>query len=626
MKNEYQFVIKGQDDTVRAFASINGNVVKLKDITKQTAVAVAGLTTAFGLLTAKSIANAREIDTLSKLAGVSAEEFQSLSYAFERFNVNQDKFADISKDVQDKLGDFIATGAGPFKDFFEQVAPKVGLTVDALRELSSTDVLIAVKKAMDDANVSAKEQVFYMESIASDATLLLPALKDNGKAIKDYADEFERLNLAMSATEIEKMKLLSDETARFQKTVDSLGNKIVSQFIDPMSDLVDFIDENLEEHLMRAEMAFTGLAKGMLRTAEAGALVLKYNPASAVAAWASDIDLGSMAKNFGGAADLLDEELSQLDQRIRELSNPNFGETGSIFDGLDLFNTENAVTNITASGERISGALNDTFASMYEGFGEGDLFDTFKLPEIDLEGFTAAYEEASAVQSDFWGSLRDHIQVTTEDFDSMWGNTFDRFAAGIGDATATAIFEQQSFGEAAKEIARGAIQSLISGLVELGVKYVAFEALKGTISVAGNSALVAATAPAATAIGSMWATPAALASLATGGGNSIAANAGILSTVGLSESLALAGSFEGGGYIPDGARVGGLDGRGGRLAMVHPDETILDHKAGQGMGGGITIHQNATFYGSDRDMVFDALAKDRKKTVRLIQSAMSIRL
>lgn len=36
-------------------------------------------------------------------------------------------------------------------------------------------------------------------------------------------------------------------------------------------------------------------------------------------------------------------------------------------------------------------------------------------------------------------------------------------------------------------------------------------------------------------------------------------------------------NFEGGGYTGSGSRSGGLDGRGGFLAMVHPNETVIDH-------------------------------------------------
>lgn len=49
-------------------------------------------------------------------------------------------------------------------------------------------------------------------------------------------------------------------------------------------------------------------------------------------------------------------------------------------------------------------------------------------------------------------------------------------------------------------------------------------------------------------------------------------------------------SFSGGGYTGSGARAGGMDGKGGFMAMVHPRETIVDHTKGQGAGG-VTVNQ-----------------------------------
>ena len=46
-------------------------------------------------------------------------------------------------------------------------------------------------------------------------------------------------------------------------------------------------------------------------------------------------------------------------------------------------------------------------------------------------------------------------------------------------------------------------------------------------------------------------------------------------------------SFDGGGYTGNGARVGGLDGKGGQLAILHPQETVIDHTKGQSAGGGV---------------------------------------
>jgi hypothetical protein len=49
-------------------------------------------------------------------------------------------------------------------------------------------------------------------------------------------------------------------------------------------------------------------------------------------------------------------------------------------------------------------------------------------------------------------------------------------------------------------------------------------------------------------------------------------------------------SFDGGGYTGDGARSGGIDGKGGFLAINHPRETMIDHtKPGGGAGGAATV-------------------------------------
>ena len=49
-------------------------------------------------------------------------------------------------------------------------------------------------------------------------------------------------------------------------------------------------------------------------------------------------------------------------------------------------------------------------------------------------------------------------------------------------------------------------------------------------------------------------------------------------------------SFDGGGSTGNGPRSGGLDGKGGFLAVMHPQETVTDHTKGQRVGGGNTVH------------------------------------
>lgn len=80
-----------------------------------------------------------------------------------------------------------------------------------------------------------------------------------------------------------------------------------------------------------------------------------------------------------------------------------------------------------------------------------------------------------------------------------------------------------------------------------------------------------------------------------GGSNAIGAGGGIFGALmgiggigGLKSSPGLGGltgsvmSFAGGGSTGRGPRSGGMDGMGGFLAMLHPEETVVDHTAGGG--------------------------------------------
>lgn len=75
--------------------------------------------------------------------------------------------------------------------------------------------------------------------------------------------------------------------------------------------------------------------------------------------------------------------------------------------------------------------------------------------------------------------------------------------------------------------------------------------------------------------------PANIAAMAT----VAAQTAGIISTIRGTEMQ----SFDGGGYTGSGARSGGLDGKGGFAAMLHPNETVIDHTKGQGLAPVINI-------------------------------------
>lgn len=79
------------------------------------------------------------------------------------------------------------------------------------------------------------------------------------------------------------------------------------------------------------------------------------------------------------------------------------------------------------------------------------------------------------------------------------------------------------------------------------------------------------------------------------------------------------GSFEGGGFTGMGARTGGVDGKGGFPAILHPNESVIDHSKGQ--GAGMTVNVNIT--ANDTKGFDELLYKRRGQLVNIINQAIN---
>lgn len=169
---------------------------------------------------------AKDIQNLSRLAGVGAEEFQRHAFAARQVGVEQEKLADIYKDVNDKMGDFIITGQGPLVDFFETVGKKVGVTAEAFKGLTGPQILEKYVSTLQQANVDQQQMTFFMEAIASDATLLVPLFENNAEALKNMGAE------ATGVLSDETVQKGNELTIAMQEMASAVGGSLTSAFID----------------------------------------------------------------------------------------------------------------------------------------------------------------------------------------------------------------------------------------------------------------------------------------------------------------------------------------------------------------------------------------------------------
>ncbi|WP_338841046.1 phage tail protein [Acinetobacter lwoffii] len=223
--------------------SISGNLTKSFAAIGVGIAASVG-TAAIGLasLTSEVGRASKELEIQARLANTTTKEFQEWAFASKSVMVEQDKLSDIMKDVNDKFGDFMQTGGGEMADFFEKIAPKVGVTAKEFQGLTGPQILEKYYQTLEKANVSQAEMTFYMESIANDATLLAPLLENNAEKLKQYSNQAHELGLIMDQDAIAKTKEFNTALSTIQQTIDGVFTRLAAQAAPALTNLAnDFL-------------------------------------------------------------------------------------------------------------------------------------------------------------------------------------------------------------------------------------------------------------------------------------------------------------------------------------------------------------------------------------------------
>lgn len=211
---------KGLSNTTKSF-NVLGSAASKLGLAFSAGAVMAGFTA----LIDNATRSAKELQNLSNLAGVNVERFQEMSFASKSVGVEQDKLADILKDVNDKFGDYLATGAGPLADFFENIAPKVGVTAKAFQGLSSDQALGLYVKTLQEAGVNQQELTFYMEALASDATALSPLFLDNATSLEEFAQAARDAGAVLDTDLIDKS---ADMRRRFDEVITVMETRLTN--------------------------------------------------------------------------------------------------------------------------------------------------------------------------------------------------------------------------------------------------------------------------------------------------------------------------------------------------------------------------------------------------------------
>ena len=194
---------------------------------------IGGVASAAGLVSmTRAIGTAaKELQAQAAVSNTGVEVFQALAFGARTVGIEQGKLADIFKDTQDKIGDFLATGGGELQDFFDKVAPRVGVTAEQFRSLSGPDALQLYVRSLEEANLPQSQMVFYLEAIANDSSRLLPLLRGNGLEMAALAREAREAgaiigeDLVRKGVELDRNLLILE--ARGRGLAIALGSELV---------------------------------------------------------------------------------------------------------------------------------------------------------------------------------------------------------------------------------------------------------------------------------------------------------------------------------------------------------------------------------------------------------------
>jgi len=262
-KARVQLVVDGKNNAGPAFKQADNQLDQLTRRAKKAGLALLGAFSvgAMASFVKESALATAQMVRLAELSGTTAEKFQSWAFASRTMGIEQDKLGDIFKDVRDKIGDFLQTGGGPLADFFENIAPQVGVTADQFRDLSGPDALQLYVKSLEQANVSQNEMTFYMEAIASDAALLLPLLRDNGAEYLRLAEQARELGLVMSDDVVEGAKAFERSTNTLGAVSQGVGQQITAELLPSVNALtgllVDVAKEGTTANAVAKVLGFT---------------------------------------------------------------------------------------------------------------------------------------------------------------------------------------------------------------------------------------------------------------------------------------------------------------------------------------------------------------------------------
>jgi len=586
MATDYKFRIKAVDQTKKAFDSVSGGLNKIGKGAANVTKGIVGLGVAVGA-TAGALAilvkrNFEFIDAIGKTStrtGIATSTIQAFHLAARESGTNIEGANNALQKFARSVGD-AQRGLKTTKDIFTALNVEL---VDSSGNYRTMDhVLADTAKGISNLGSQSAKATSLANLFGRQGILLTGAIEDlANRGLDGFIDRAEQLGLILSTKTIRRVEAFNDAIGVIGMQLTAVKSNITTAFLPVFETLQQKISEKMQSIKDSAggfDQLGVDVATGVLTGFAAiirgiGVLQLK------------------IAEFFTGFDEKM--EIAGLKYKrmlVLMMPVPKF----ALFNKLtkDIKALEQQMQNGVSANQDFKNSMDDL----------SDFILTL-IPNIDdiRQANEKLAESTGEVADKMFDSMnpltayKNSIEDTGKALDNVAVNSMKRFEDSIIEGLKSGKLAFKDFATyVVEQLVRIAIQQIV--IAKLIDPFRAFidDAFNVGDIVKGNKKTLDAgyfLKDAGTGF--------------IGGGETI--------IKGIKED------YEGGGYTGMGARAGGIDGRGGFPAILHPNETVIDHTKGQGMGA--TVNFNISTVDAAG---FDQLLTSRKGLItQIINNAMN---
>lgn len=597
----YNIPISATDKTAAAFKSVNQAAGRLAASAAKIGVAfaTAGVAAA-AALTKMQMSN---IDSLAKTAdkiGVTTEALGGLRHAAELTGVGSDTLDMAMQRLTRRVSE-AANGTGEAKNALIEL----GINAANLEQLPLDVQMEVIADAMGDVKSQSDKVRLAMKLFDSEGVALVSTLAGGSTGLQEMAKEAETLGVTINRVDAAKIEMANDAVTKSKGVFTGLGNQLATAF----SPIIESVSNNLYQAALDtegfgnigqdvADALVSGFGKFLdtVQMVEHGILSIKLAALKAQQAYEE------LLAPDQGRAEYFKQEMALQKQLNEGLI--NHGEFTKRQMALQKKLNDGTLTSndaVVVGAEETQKAIDAIIAKI----------DGFKNTELPSEKITLLYERIKAEAQKAAEVIAEAApgKVLVDDINKNGETALQRM---------TFFQEQQMAAQTKYDAFMAASDTKRTGIVigELNNQFGAIASNNEKLFKLNKSFQIAQavmqTYQGATLALSSYPPPV----------NFIMAAATIASGLGQVAQIK-AQSFDGGGFTGNGSRSGGVDGKGGFPAILHPRETIVDHTKGQ--AGGITIVNNIDAKGADAGVemkIRNAMQQSSQQTIASIQDLM----